>query len=142
MKTTLHTLLRSIAIVWLVAILAPYANADQKSFLWQITSKQNVVYVLGSVHVGNSALYPLNKTIEDAFTQSSVLAVEVDATDQQAMMATMHDDGALHAARQYQQSSAPGFNRAHAENPAQLQPAFGGGADDEALYGGDGINTV
>ena len=89
MRTTLHTLLRNVAIVWLVAILTPHANAEQKSFLWQITSKQNVVYVLGSVHVGNSALYPLNKTIENAFTQSSVLAVEADATDEQAMMATM-----------------------------------------------------
>ncbi len=89
MKTTLHTLLRSIAVVWLLVTLAPHANADQKSFLWKITSKQNVVYMLGSVHVGNSALYPLNKTIEDAFTQSSVLAVEMDGTNEQAMMATM-----------------------------------------------------
>lgn len=89
MKTTLHTLIRSVAILWLLVILAPHANAEQKSFLWQITSKQNVVYVLGSVHVGNSTLYPLNKTIENAFNQSSVLAVEADATDAQAMMATM-----------------------------------------------------
>ena len=89
MKTTLHTLLRSIAIVWLLAILAPHANADQKSFLWQITSKQNVVYVLGSVHVGDSSLYPLNESIEDAFNKSSVLVIEADATDAQAMMGAM-----------------------------------------------------
>ena len=89
MRTTLHTLMRNIAIVWLLAILAPHANADQKSFLWQITSKQNVVYVLGSVHVGDSSLYPLNEPIEDAFNKSSVLVIEADATDAQAMMGAM-----------------------------------------------------
>ena len=89
METTLHTLMRSMAIVWLLAILSPHANAEQKSFLWQITSKQNVVYVLGSVHVGNSSLYPLNESIEDAFNKSSVLVIEADATDAQAMMGAM-----------------------------------------------------
>ena len=89
MKVMLHTLLRSVGVVLLLALLAPHASAGQKSFLWEITSPRNTVYLLGSVHVGNSSLYPLNRIIEHAFNKSSVLAVEADATDEQAMMDTL-----------------------------------------------------
>ena len=53
-------------------------NPDHKDFLWKVTSKTDTVYVLGSVHVGERGLYPLSKTIEDAFSGSGELAVEAN----------------------------------------------------------------
>lgn len=69
-------------------------------FLWKVTSKTNTVYLLGSVHVGDDKLYPLDKAIMDAYKASKVVAVEVDITKvdqtkmQQAVMAAcVYSDG-------------------------------------------------
>ena len=55
-----------------------FVQAEEKSFLWQVQSSQTKVYLLGSIHVGNSELYPLKDSIEKAFDESSVLVVEVN----------------------------------------------------------------
>lgn len=52
-------------------------NID-KLFLWEIKSKTAHVYLLGSIHVSKTDLYPLNKNIENAFNNSDNLAVESD----------------------------------------------------------------
>jgi uncharacterized protein YbaP (TraB family) len=44
--------------------------------LWRLSSTDNAVYLLGSIHVGTPEMYPLPKAIEDAFAASSVLLVE------------------------------------------------------------------
>lgn len=54
---------------------------DQKSFLWKVTSEGNTVYVLGSLHMLRQQDYPLNKSIEDAFSKSVILAVEANIND-------------------------------------------------------------
>lgn len=51
---------------------------EKKSFLWKVTSPQTTVYLLGSIHVGSAAVYPLNPAIEQAFEQAQILVVEVD----------------------------------------------------------------
>ena len=53
----------------------------EKNFLWRIQSKKNTVYMLGSIHFLKKDVYPLSRTIEDAFTKSDVLAVEADIND-------------------------------------------------------------
>jgi len=57
------------------------ACRNQKSFLWRVTSDENTVYVLGSLHAMRQEDYPLHKSIEDAFGQSDVLAVEANIND-------------------------------------------------------------
>jgi uncharacterized protein YbaP (TraB family) len=50
----------------------------EKTFLWKVTSGTTTVYLLGSVHMAKQDLYPLAKSIEDAFDRSKVLVVEAD----------------------------------------------------------------
>ncbi|UAC49537.1 TraB/GumN family protein [Bacillus aquiflavi] len=45
---------------------------------WKITHNDNVVYMLGSIHVATEDFYPLHEKIETAFDQSTYLAVEAD----------------------------------------------------------------
>lgn len=45
---------------------------------WKVENNGNVVYLLGSIHVAKSDLYPLHEKIERAFSESKVLAVEAD----------------------------------------------------------------
>lgn len=46
--------------------------------MWKAVSGSNVVYLLGSIHMGSKKMYPLPKVIEDAYARSKVLTVEVD----------------------------------------------------------------
>jgi uncharacterized protein YbaP (TraB family) len=57
------------------------ASQDQKNFLWKVESKTGAVYLLGSLHFLKKEAYPLNRTIEDAFERSDVLAVEANVND-------------------------------------------------------------
>lgn len=51
-----------------------------RGFLWKVEQNGNTVYLLGSIHVANEAMYPLRAEIEDAFSQADHLTVEVDIT--------------------------------------------------------------
>ncbi|MCI0627339.1 MAG: TraB/GumN family protein [Acidobacteria bacterium] len=53
------------------------AKAPAKSCLWKVTSKENAIYLLGSVHILKADAYPLSKAIESAFTGSKKLVLEV-----------------------------------------------------------------
>ncbi len=57
---------------------APSGNA--KSFLWEVKSKTNVIYLFGTIHVGKRAFYPLQPQVEAALKQSQALVVEADIT--------------------------------------------------------------
>jgi uncharacterized protein YbaP (TraB family) len=54
------------------------APATRKALFWKASSSNNVVYLLGSVHLGTKSMYPLPPEIEDAFARSTALAVEID----------------------------------------------------------------
>ncbi|MDP1853189.1 MAG: TraB/GumN family protein [Candidatus Omnitrophota bacterium] len=56
----------------------PFSLSNQKSFLWKVKSGLGKVYLLGSIHVAKSNLYPLDKKIEDAFSASDVLVTELN----------------------------------------------------------------
>ena len=53
---------------------------DSKGLFWKITGKDlpNTVYLLGTIHYGDSSLYPLSKSILEAFDSSAYLAVEAN----------------------------------------------------------------
>jgi len=52
--------------------------APVKSCLWRVVSKASTVYLLGSVHVLKSDVYPLSQAIEQAFSDSTKLVLEVN----------------------------------------------------------------
>jgi uncharacterized protein YbaP (TraB family) len=56
----------------------PAGAAGAPNFLWQVQAKGKTVFLLGSIHVLKKDIYPLSKTIEDAFAKSDVLAVEAN----------------------------------------------------------------
>lgn len=67
---------------------APASTPTGKVFMWKAVSKNNHVYLLGSVHAAKKGLYPLNPRIETAFRDCAALAVEADAeTNQGAVQA-------------------------------------------------------
>jgi uncharacterized protein YbaP (TraB family) len=74
------------ALALLALVFAPLAAADE--FLWEVTSLTNKVYLFGTVHAGKRDWYPLPTAVEKAFTDSDVLVVEADITNEQAMRAS------------------------------------------------------
>jgi uncharacterized protein YbaP (TraB family) len=79
MRSRVHLL--AILLPGALAMLAqPVAQRTSEEFyqpkLWKLSSTDNAVYLLGSIHVGTPEMYPLPKAIEEAFAASSVLLVE------------------------------------------------------------------
>ena len=72
---------------WLGALLAlAFASqAAAETFLWEVSSLTNKVYLYGTVHAGKRDWYPLPEAVEKALVDSSVLVVEADITDTKAM---------------------------------------------------------
>lgn len=54
--------------------------APSTGFLWKAEHNGNTVYLLGSIHVANEAMYPLRPEVEAAFNAAQYLGVEVDLT--------------------------------------------------------------
>lgn len=52
--------------------------AVASDFLWKVSGKTGVVYLVGSVHLLTQDFYPLSMTLEGAFTESDLLVEEVD----------------------------------------------------------------
>ena len=81
-QTITRPLIFSLLVIFLLAVFAQDSfSQSQKSFLWQVQSKTNTVYVLGSIHYLKKEMYPLDEEIEKAFEQADVLAVEADVTN-------------------------------------------------------------
>lgn len=64
-------------------------DAQSNAFLWKVSSADNTVYLLGSIHAGKDDYFPLPKEIEDAFAQCKALAVEVDVSNTDAAAAAI-----------------------------------------------------
>jgi uncharacterized protein YbaP (TraB family) len=76
----LHRLRRAVLAV--VALLLVAATADAKTFAWKVTAKSGgVVYLVGSVHLLSSDLYPLEPPLESAYKDSDLLVEEVDMAE-------------------------------------------------------------
>jgi len=54
-----------------------------KGFLWEVSNGKNSVYVLGSIHVADSSVYPFSESILESFDKSDALAVEADIVGDQ-----------------------------------------------------------
>ena len=72
------------ALLFLAAACAQ-AQVGGTSFLWEVSTITNRLYLFGTVHAGKAAFYPLPAAVEKAFEESRVLAVEADVLDPEAM---------------------------------------------------------
>ncbi|MBN2531425.1 MAG: TraB/GumN family protein [Spirochaetales bacterium] len=59
------------------------ASEKSKGICYKIKGKKNNIYLLGSIHIGKREMYPLADAIENAFTASKYLAVEINAGDKE-----------------------------------------------------------
>ncbi len=56
--------------------------AGGRHMLWRLESDAGVLYLLGSIHFGNAAMYPLPRVIREAYAASDALVVEVNMAAQ------------------------------------------------------------
>jgi uncharacterized protein YbaP (TraB family) len=59
-------------------IFADAHAANDKAFVWEVSSDTTTVYLMGSIHFADKSFYPLRPEIEQAFDRSSYLVVELD----------------------------------------------------------------
>ena len=58
---------------------------ESKHFLWKISDENSSVWVLGSIHLADSTLYPLAPVIDSAFARADELAVEINMNDEEVV---------------------------------------------------------
>ena len=58
---------------------------ETKHFLWKVSDENSSVWVLGSIHLADSTLYPLAPVIDSAFTHADELAVEINLNDDEVV---------------------------------------------------------
>jgi uncharacterized protein YbaP (TraB family) len=75
-KTAIRALLGTIIVVG--AANAQQTATETSNLLWKVESETNTVWLLGSVHVLDSASYPLADVIEDSFLESETLVLELN----------------------------------------------------------------
>jgi uncharacterized protein YbaP (TraB family) len=78
-------LLTSVALIAMPALAAPPKSAAKQAkraagLIYKLESTSATVYVLGSIHVADSGLYPLDKRIDQAFEQADTLVLETELT--------------------------------------------------------------
>lgn len=71
----------ALAVLFYIACAGPAWAAASPNFLWQVQVRGSTIYLLGSIHVLKKEVYPLSKTIQEAFAQSDTLAVEANIND-------------------------------------------------------------
>jgi uncharacterized protein YbaP (TraB family) len=93
----------------LVAALAAGNVLAQKTgatpLIWEVRSAGNAVYLLGSIHLGRSEMYPMGLVVEKAYQASKIVALEADPTDQQAVMSAI--SGSLYQPPENLQKNLP-----------------------------------
>jgi uncharacterized protein len=57
---------------------APPQPKPRRFLMWKATSPTATVHLVGSIHLGDSSMYPLPKEVESAFAAAKVLAVEIN----------------------------------------------------------------
>lgn len=65
-------------------------DASSKGFLWEAKANGNTVYMLGSIHMASTDIYPLSDKILTAYNSSEALAVEVNLYDQAGAIALVN----------------------------------------------------
>lgn len=71
-------MLRQLLIIFSIFVFSFAHAANDKAFIWEVTSENSIVYLAGSIHFANKSFYPLRQEIEKAFERSEYLVVELD----------------------------------------------------------------
>lgn len=66
-------------------------QAGSEGFLWKTQKGNTTVYMLGSIHIGDPALYPMDQELVNAFAASDALLVEANLFDQTGGMAYLQE---------------------------------------------------
>lgn len=74
-------------------------DAGSKGFAWKVEHNGNIIYFLGSIHIGNSELYPISQNLRQSFNESDALIVEANLFEQEGgldyfMEKATYQDGA------------------------------------------------
>jgi len=59
------------------------SGKDSKGAFWKVSDEDSCVYLLGSIHIADSSMYPLAKEILKAYEEADYLAVEANVTNEQ-----------------------------------------------------------
>lgn len=65
----------------LLLLLSIAQAAEARTFMWKVSRGQQIVYLVGSVHLLSQDFYPLNPAMESAFKESDLLVEEVDLAE-------------------------------------------------------------
>lgn len=71
----------------IVTLLYYALDASSKGFLWEVKSGDNTVYLLGSIHMASSVIYPFSNKMLAAYQSSDALVVEADLNNTDEIMA-------------------------------------------------------
>lgn len=66
----------------LITVIYDKLDAGSKGFFYKTEANGNTVYMLGSIHMADNSIYPMDKEILKAYNASDALAVEIDMTNQ------------------------------------------------------------
>lgn len=82
-KWTLVRVISALTLALIVVLLSTSCQSNestdqQTTFLWQVQSEHNTVYLLGSVHVLSQGDHPLPEAMEDVFDDVDALVFEID----------------------------------------------------------------
>ena len=61
------------------------AQPENKHFFWKVSDENSSVWLLGSIHLADSTLYPLAPVIDSAFARADELAVEINMNDEEVV---------------------------------------------------------
>jgi len=78
----IYAMLTLLLAFWQAAQAQQTAAAQPKPrrfLMWKATSPTTTVYLVGSIHMGDSSMYPLPGEVESAFAGAKALAVEVNS---------------------------------------------------------------
>lgn len=100
---------RILVVLSFYALASGAAEAQEKSFLWQVRSNKSNVYILGSIHFLKKDNYPLKDAIEKAFEDSHKLVFEIDLknTDAATVQRVTLEKGAHRDGATLQQNISP-----------------------------------
>ncbi len=86
----------SILVVPLLFFLGAAPAGASEGPLWKVTGANGTAYLMGSIHFGTKAMYPLSASVKAAFESADRLVVEIDlqAMDPAAMSRWINTEGA------------------------------------------------
>jgi uncharacterized protein YbaP (TraB family) len=75
-RTLRRVLILAVSLAWLA--IGHGIDAQEKTFLWEVSKDNHSIYLLGSIHYLRKENFPLHKSIIDAFDASKRIVLEID----------------------------------------------------------------